>query len=140
MRLLSLITALLLFFLTACGSPTPPTEFAPDGETVSKALLLQVRHASDRLSESLKVDRPEIKIDKIDVRTLEPVYVGDLAAYHLRGEYDLILKLPRQKNTRQRNDFELYLQRQIEGKTWRLLERSADENDAETRWRSYLVQ
>jgi hypothetical protein len=139
MRLLSILTALLLFFLTACGSPTPPTEYAPDGEIVSKALLLQVHHASDRLSQSLKSDRPSLQIEKIDVKSLEPLYVGDLSAYHLRGEYDLAIQLPRQKTTHQHNAFDLYLQRQIEGKSWRLLERTVNTNDAEIQWRSYLI-
>jgi hypothetical protein len=133
-RLLSLLTTLSIFLLVACRSPTPPTEFAPDGKIVQQALLLQVRHTTDRLSQSLQASRPDLKIDKIQVKSLEPVYVADLAAYHLRGDYDLALTLPKQKTTRQHNDFDLYLQRQIEGKTWRLLERS------DSQWKSYLVE
>jgi len=57
-----------------------------------------------------------------------------LPAYHLQGDYDLTLRLPHQKDTKQHNNFDLYLQRQIEGKTWRLLEEVASQ------WRSYLVK
>jgi hypothetical protein len=133
-RFLCLVISIFLVFLTACGSTTPPKEFAPDGEIIQKALLLQFRHTSDRLSQSLQIDDPEVKIDKINVTSLEPVYVGKLPAYHLQGDYAMSLKLPRQKDTKQHNNFEIYLQRQIEGKTWRLLEQS------ESQWRSYLVE
>lgn len=138
-RLLSILAALFLFFLSACGSTAPPTEFAPPGEIVRKALLLQFRHTSDRLSRSLKAEPPKITVDGINVKSLEPVYVGDLAAYHLRGDYDLALSSPRQKTTRQHNDFDLYLQRQIEGKSWRLLERTGYAENSGTQWRSYLI-
>ncbi|MEG3437891.1 hypothetical protein V0288_12255 [Pannus brasiliensis CCIBt3594] len=138
-RLLSLAIAVIIFFLSACGSTAPPTEFAPPGEIVRKALVLQFRHTSDRLSRSLKAEPPKIEIDGINVKSLEPVYVEDLAAYHLRGDYDLSLSSPRQKTTRQHNDFDLYLQRQIEGKSWRLLERTVNPEDSEIQWRSYLI-
>jgi hypothetical protein len=133
-RFCCFLTIIFLIFLTACGSVTPPKEFAPDGEIVQKALLLQFRHTSNRLSQSLQIDDPQAKIAKINVISLEPIYVGKLPAYHLQGDYDLILKLPRQKDTKQHNNFDLYLQRQIEGKTWRLLEQ------VESQWRSYLVE
>lgn len=133
-RFLGFLTSIFLVFLTACGSVTPPQEFAPDGEIVTKALLLQFRHTSDRLSQSLQIDEPSVKIAKINVTSLEPIYVGNLPAYHLQGDYDLTLQLPHQKDTKQHNNFDLYLQRQIEGKTWRLLEEVASQ------WRSYLVR
>jgi len=91
-RFLGFLTSIFLVFLTACGSVAPPQEFAPDGEIVAKALLLQFRHTSDRLSQSLQIDDPQVKIAKINVTSLEPIYVGKLPAYHLQGDYDLTLK------------------------------------------------
>ena len=124
--------------LTACQTPTAPLEFAPDGEIVQKALILALNQTQTRLSQQLKTAPPVLVIDHVNVKELEPIVINDLPAYHLTGRYDVTLTLPRQTVTQKQNAFELYLQRQSEGKSWRLLQREANPQAA-SQWKSYLI-
>jgi hypothetical protein len=134
------ILAAILILLVGCSSTVPPLEFAPDGEIIQKAIMLQLEQTEQGISQQLKTARPQLEISQINVKKIEPVYVSDLAAYHLQGTYNLTLKLPRQQVTQKKNRFDIYLQRQIEGKTWRLLRRKPDINRQESPWSSYLIQ
>jgi hypothetical protein len=129
-----LLAAILILLLTACNAPTPPTEFAPDGEVIKKALILSISQAQERLGNSLGVAQPSLEIAQINVTLLEPVYIANLSAYHLQGNNNLTLKLPHQRVQQSKNPFDIYLQRQIEGKSWRLLKPVGEE------LRSYLIQ
>ncbi len=126
--------------LTACQTATPPTELTPDGEIVQKAIALQLSKTEERLSQQLNTSVPILEISKIQVKQNEPVFIEDLAAYHLTGTYRLKLKLPHQEVTQRQNPFDIYLQRQAEGKTWRLLRREVKDIQAEPQWSSYLIQ
>jgi hypothetical protein len=57
-----------------------------------------------------------------------------LEAYHVKGTYDyrMVFSGDRQV-TQQRNPYDLYLQKQAEGKTWRLAHLQIDE-DGEPIW------
>jgi hypothetical protein len=65
--------------------------------------------------------------------------ISELPAYHLTGFYNVTLTLPRQTVTQKRNAFEIYLQRQSEGKSWRLLQRQVNAEE-KTQWSSYLIE
>ena len=132
---------LLVLFITACQVKTAPLEFAPDGEIVQKAIALQLQRTQIRLSEQLKATLPELDVKQIQVKTIEPIAISELPAYHLQGTYDVTLTLPRQTVTQKKNAFEIYLQRQNEGKTWRLLQREVkDGQNGKTQWSSYLIE
>jgi len=137
-QLLSLF--LLLLFLSACSSIKPPTEFAPDGETISQALILQIKQTQNRLSQELKLPEPEFSISQINIKTIEPIYIANLAAYHLSGTYTFKLKQSHKSISQKDNLFDLFLQRQAEGKTWRLLVKNLANNGTENQWSSYLIQ
>jgi len=138
-RLLSLFLAFTCcFWLTACQPKTAPLEFAPDGEIVQKAIALALNQTQARLSEQLKTVAPQLELDNVNVKKLEPIVVNELPAYHLTGFYDVKLSLPRQTVTQKKNPFEIYLQRQSEGKSWRLLKREAKPDQA-SQWSSYLI-
>ncbi|MEB3310920.1 MAG: hypothetical protein VKJ02_11865 [Snowella sp.] len=135
------VTLLLVVVLTACQAKTAPLEFAPDGDIVQKAIALQLEHTQTRLSQQLKATLPKIDLKQIQVNTLEPIVISELPAYHLQGTYHVTLTLPRQTVTQKKNPFEIYLQRQAEGKTWRLLEREVKNGqNGETQWASYLIE
>ncbi|MGL5034396.1 MAG: hypothetical protein ACRC6M_11415 [Microcystaceae cyanobacterium] len=140
-RLLSLFLALICcFYLTACQATTSaPLEFAPDGEVVQKAIALALNQTQTRLSQQLKTPAPQLELDNINVKKLEAIVVNELPAYHLTGFYDVKLTLPRQTVTQKKNSFEIYLQRQSEGKSWRLLKREAKPADQASQWSSYLI-
>lgn len=141
---LRLFLALLLSLaLTACGNNTPPKGLAPGRDIVRHAIARQLTLTEDRLTNQL--DNPsttEFEIKNLNIKNLTPVYIADLPTYKISGTYSLKLKLPRQDITQNKNTFEVYLQRQIEGKTWRLLIRKNESNQEEKKvktWASYLV-
>ena len=125
--------AVLILLLSACGTPTPPRELAPNGQIVQKAIALQLNQTQQKIADRLNASSPQIQLNRIAVKQIEPIFVDKLATYHLTGTYTLTLKLPRQQVT-QNNAFDIYLQRQAQGKTWRLLKRETNQ------WTSYLIQ
>ena len=152
-RCFSVALILLLTLLTACGGNTPPKGLAPGKDIVKHAIARQLTLTEDRLTAQLdQVSPTNFTIQNLNIKTLNPVYIADLATYQISGTYTLKLNLPRQEVTQEKNQFEIYLQRQAEGKTWRLLIRDNDfsasntnenqEEDTEekvTAWKSYLV-
>lgn len=136
----SIIFIILVIILTACSSPTPPKELAPKGEIVQKAIALQLQQETQNLSQTLKASSPKLDINQINVKTLEPVYLGNLPAYHLQGTYNLNLELPQQKVTQRKNTFDIYLQRQREGKTWRLVKREMSISSNQPQWITYRLR
>ncbi|MEC4895260.1 MAG: hypothetical protein SAL07_06565 [Oscillatoria sp. PMC 1051.18] len=135
-----IITGILIILLTACGAAKPPIESAPDGNLVKKAIALQLQLVQKQIGQQLNAANPEFEIAGVKVNLLEPIYVNKLATYHLQGTYKVKLNLPSQEVTQEQNEFDIYLQRQIEGKTWRLLKRDASDPDKEPLWRSYLIR
>jgi hypothetical protein len=125
--------------LFACQAAKPPLEFAPDGAIVQQAIAFQLERTQAELSRQLDAPPPRFTVSQITVNTIEAIVVNSLPAYHLRGVYNLKLFLPRQTVTQKKNPFELYLQRQQEGKSWRLLQRDIDPRTEAVRWSSYLV-
>jgi hypothetical protein len=136
--MLRLIVVFILVLLTSCGTPTPPVSFAPGGEVVKGAIALSLDLTQKRLTQQLNAKDPTSDISNIKVENLEGIYLGKLPAYHLQGTYNLKLHLPEQDVTQKNNPFDVYLQRQKEGKTWRLVKRETNaEGDA--RWLTYLI-
>jgi hypothetical protein len=132
-----ILTVIFIVLLTACSAATPPTELAPDGAIVEKAIALQWEQTSSTLSQQLELKKPELTISNISVNKLEPIFINKLPAYHLVGTYHLKMKLSRQEIKLKNDPFEIYLQRQSEGKTWRLLRPKITNNTKE--WLSYLI-
>ncbi len=135
-----LLALILILLLSACsGSTEAPSEFAPPGEIVQKAIALQLEQTQQQLSQQLQVVSPILEIRQIKVKNLESLVIAQLPTYHLQGTYNLKLKLPRQQVKQKNNPFDLYLQRQAEGKTWRLLKRQVNAQGSSSPWTSYLI-
>lgn len=131
-------TAILLIFLTACGTSTPPLSLAPSNQLVQKAIALQVRQTQQQLSQQLSSSPPQFEVTQLKISQLEPLFIQKLAAYHVQGTYNLAIQLSN-RQVSQRNPFDVYLLRQVEGKTWRLaIPQSADDHPNQT-WRTYLI-
>lgn len=128
---------IILLLLNSCGYLAPPKELAPSGEIIKQAIAFQLEATQETLARQLDIASPSIKIANIRIEKLQPLFIGKLATYHLQGKYNLRLKLSRRQIDRKDNDFDLYLQRQAEGKTWRLLER--DKKSKGREWNSYLL-
>jgi uncharacterized lipoprotein YmbA len=130
---------ILIILLGACSTPTPPTELAPSGDLIQQAIALQLEQTEQQLSRQLNASHPTLEIGQIRVKKLDPLFIADLPAYRLQGTYKLKITLPRQQVTQPENQFEIYLQRQSEGKTWRLLRREVDSSSQESKWSSYAL-
>lgn len=126
--------------LMACQQEKPPIEFAPAGAVVQQAITFQLDRTQTALSQQLNAPNPDFEVSQINVKNIEAIAVNNLPAYHLRGVYNLKLILPRQTVTQKRNPFDIYLQRQSEGKSWRLLRREIDPRTDREQWSSYLVE
>lgn len=117
--LILFITVTIIF--SACAMIKPPLELSPNPEIIQKALYLQLEEKYKKISSNLQSSPLPIEIKKINVKQINPLFLNDSAVYHLQGEYNLQLQL-NNKNVQHKNKpFDLYLERQKEGKTWHII-------------------
>lgn len=138
-RNLLIISIVLLLGISGCGA-TAARELAPGGDIVKKAISLQLSFMSKSVTEQLDAANPNLLISQIAVKQLNPLVVGSLPTYHLLGTYRLAIKLPNQTKIQNDNKFDIYIQRQAEGKTWRLLKKDSNNFDRPVQWQSYLIR
>jgi hypothetical protein len=88
----------------------------------------------------LDLDFQGFEIKRLSITQEQPLTIDNLPAFHVRGTYDLIVKLPKRRLTQPQQAFDVYLQIQQEGKTWRLLLPEKGSQNTQSIWRSYLIQ
>lgn len=137
LRILITIFIAFNFIITGCAINPPPLEFAPNATIIENAIALQLEKNYQHLSKHLESQKPSLKIEKINVRNIQPTNKFNLPTYHLTGDYLLIVK-NKGKKQKIRNTFTLDLQRQNAGKTWRLL--LPDNNSTSGKYISYLIK
>jgi hypothetical protein len=121
-----LILLILCMCLGSCMATAAPREFAPDGPVIQRAIAQKLQRHYQQLSQTISALPPVLEPKNIQVQSLDAFFLQSLPVYHLQGTYDLTLTFSSQRNeTRRRNTFDLYLQRQPEGKTWRSLEQTS---------------
>ncbi|WP_204104704.1 MULTISPECIES: hypothetical protein [Spirulina sp. CCY15215] len=135
-----ILSVFFLLLLLGCNGGKPPISLAPTGEWVKKAIALQVRQSQELLSENLKVSNPDLKISGISIQKIEPLYMAHLPTFHITGSYNLEIDLPNQKVKQKSNLFDIFLQRQKEGKTWRWLKKEILNSEDKPIWKTYLVR
>lgn len=128
--------ALLIGLLTACGVSDSP----PSTHLVEKTLALSIKQTQQQLSQQLGLDVQGVEINRLLITQQEPLTIQDLPGYNIKGTYDLTLKLPKQQVIQQQNPFEVYLQRQKEGKTWRLAIPESTQKSSSVRWATYILE
>jgi predicted small lipoprotein YifL len=133
------LTAIFLVALTACGANTPPLGLAPNQKLVQKAIALQVNQTQQQLTQRLQSIPPKVEITQVKLKQLEPLFLDDLATFHIWGTYSFKVKLPSQQLPQQQRPFDVYLQRQPEGKTWRLVVPERIGNNSPVSWHTYLI-
>lgn len=129
-------TAIVLVLLTACGS----IGLLPTSELVQKAIALQLSQTQQQLSQQVNLDFQGFEIKRLAITQEQPLTIENLPAFHVRGNYDLIIKLPKRQLKQLQQPFDLYLQIQQEGKTWRLLLPDKGSKDNQRIWRSYMIE
>jgi len=131
-----LLTVILLVLLTACGT----IGLLPTSELVQKAIALDLEQTQQKLNQQLDLDFQGFEIKRLSITQEQPLTIENLPAFRVQGTYDLILKLPKRSLTQAKKTFNLYLQIQQEGKTWRLLLPDKNSKNTQPIWRSYLIQ
>lgn len=116
----------LVVMLTACSA----VGANPSRQLVKQAIALELSQTQQLLSQQLRLDLPpnSLTIHRVSIEQTTPLKIEDLQAYQVRGTYDYTIKLPTRKVTQRQNPFEVYLQRQQEGKIWRLAKQQISEN------------
>ncbi len=129
-------TAILLVLLTACGS----IGLLPNSQLVQKAIALELSQTQQQLNQQLDLDFQGFEIKHLSITQEQPLTIQNLPAFRVRGTYDLIVKLPKRQLTQPQQPFEVFLQIQQEGKTWRLLLPDKGGKATQPTWRSYLIE
>lgn len=110
----------LAFLLTACGT----ARLKPNTGLVEQAIALQLSQAQQALAQQLRLDQSaDVTVNRVAINAQMPLQIESLPSYHVTGTCDFTIKLPKRSMTERDVPFEVYLQRQSEGKTWRLATR-----------------
>ena len=110
---------------------------------MQRALALQLKQTQQQLNKELwesgQSALPKFEINQLVINEHLPQVIQNLPAYRVRGTYDRTVHLPKRRVTQQQNPFVIYLQRQKEGKTWRLALPQSTGDEARA-WRTYLIE
>ena len=117
-----MVAIVLAIGLTACSAAG-----APSRPLIEKAIALQLKLTQMELSQQLRLDTGEFQLERLTITEQTPVEIDELPGYKIRGTYNLKLQRSQRLVTQEKNPFEVYLQRQQEGKTWRLARLQKDE-------------
>ncbi|WP_371259646.1 hypothetical protein [Calothrix sp. 336/3] len=132
------LVTLLLICLSLSGCTA--IVLAPTTQVIEKAIAVQLEHTQEKLNQQLDLDFQSFAIKHLFIQKQKALSLKNLMTYRVSGTYDLVFQLPDRKLTQAKKPFEVYLQLQKEGKTWRLLMSDNDTKDTEATWHSYLVQ
>ncbi|MBD2294829.1 hypothetical protein H6G06_15390 [Anabaena sphaerica FACHB-251] len=125
----------ILVLLTACSS----IALLPTYELVEQAIAIQLEQTQQELKQKLDLDFQNFDITRVSITQQQPLTIENLPAYRVQGTYDLTVKLPKKQITQPQKPFEIYLQIQREGKSWRLLLPEKISNNTPSIWHSYLI-
>ncbi|MFM6477933.1 MAG: hypothetical protein ACKPH9_25675 [Dolichospermum sp.] len=128
-------TAILLILVTACTS----IALLPTPELVQKAIAFQLEQTQQQLNQQLDLNLQKFNIQRISITQQQPLTIGNLPAYRVLGNYDVTVKLPKGSFQQLQKPFEVYLQIQKEGKSWRLLIPEKNSQYPQIKGKSYLI-
>ncbi len=141
-----ILIAVLAVGLTACSA----FGIGPGNGLVRRAIAQQLNQTQQTLIQELDIDgqsttqprpvAPKFRIGWLAIDQREAFSVQQLPTYRLRGRYNLLLTESNRMVQQKQNAFEVYLQRQSQGKTWRLLRPEVEQTPKGQVWHSYLLQ
>ncbi len=119
----------------------------PNTTVVERAIALQFHQTQAELSTLLYPDDatpPDFRISHVKVSDRQSLMIGDLKSVRVQGTYDVILIYPDRRLTprigQRQNPFEVFLQQQPDGDTWRLAQLKQGTNSEDERWLTTLIQ
>jgi hypothetical protein len=128
-------TVILLILVTACTS----LALLPTPELVQKAIAIQLEQTQQQLNQQLDLNFQKFNIQRISITQQQPLTIENLPAYRVQGNYDFTVKLAKRSFQQLKKPFEVYLQIQKEGKSWRLLIPEKNRQNLQSKWQSYLI-
>ncbi|WP_169217038.1 hypothetical protein [Brasilonema sp. UFV-L1] len=131
-----IFSLILLWLLTACTTSV----LAPTSQLVEKAIAFELEQTQQQLNQQLDLDIQGFEIHRLSMTQQTPLTIENLPTYRIQGTYNLTFKLPKRRLTQAQKPFEVYLQLQTEGKTWRLLVPEGSDKDSKSVWHSYFLQ
>ena len=134
------IYSVICFLLLGCDNSRqpPPLEFTPQPAIITQALQLQLDKEYEQISKQLNTDKPQFTITKIKINKITPTIQFKLPTYHLEGNYQITLQQKNFQRKKISNNFQLDLQRQLAGKTWRLI--VPEHSHQSIKYHSYKIQ
>lgn len=117
-RLFALL--LLTVFLGACGEQG--TSVTP--QLVTRAITYKLEATQQQLAQELDFQSdsaPRVRVRHVQISNQTPLQVLGLPTYRVRGTYEATLTETKGDILQSEAPFDIYLQRQREGKTWRLV-------------------
>ncbi len=126
-----------LSLLTACGTGVPGLS----QQVVRQAIALQLTLAQTELNQQLGLGDPnpnDFAVKHVQITQVEPTAIANTDTYRVTGSYDLKIKQAGASLT-QHSPFEVYLQPQIENKTWRLARLQGGTRQHPPTWGTYLI-
>ena len=113
----------------------------PDRQLVQKALAVQLSQVQQEIGQKLHLSSPlQVEIERLKIKQQQQLKIGNLSAYRVTGTYDRTLQISQRRVTQAQSPFEVYLQLQQEGKTWRLAIPHNNDNGKIQTWRTYSIQ
>lgn len=109
---------ILVTLLTACSLSIG----SPSRHLVEQAIVQQLYETQAALNQQLRlaVQPTDLTINRVLIKDQTPLTIDGLKAFRIQGTFNVTTKLPTRQITNQQTPFDVYLQRQKEGKTWRL--------------------
>jgi hypothetical protein len=135
---LMLLVTILCLMAGGCGFRV----LIPDLLLVKKAIALEVTLDQKQVSQQLLRSEtvPKFELGRVTISQIEPMIIQNLESYRITGNYDLTVELPRQNWKLKGNPFEVYLQRQQQGQTWRLARPQIKSKNSDVKWFTYLIR
>jgi alanyl-tRNA synthetase len=129
------LTVILMVLVTACNSLV----LRPTHELVQKAIALQLGKTQEQIAQQLNLDSQKFDINHLSITEQKLFNIENLPTFRVRGTYDLTVKLLHRSFTEPQKGFEVLLQIQQEGKTWRLLLPEKTSSQMMPIWHSYSI-
>ncbi len=126
-----LLVVLLSLLLTACMGQ-------PGRDVVRAGLQVQLEQTQQELGRQLRLEPPRVKVTRVRVAAVSPLTIGDRPSFRVEGDYDWRQGRAEQATLSAQVPFEIYLQRQVQARTWRLA-RPAGETEGQQRWRTFYI-
>lgn len=114
------VLALIALGLFACGSQP----LTPNTRIVTKAIAFKLEATQKQIAQQLQANPaspPAVTVRRVRITQQQPLQILGLPTYRVQGTYEASLEQAKRRFIQPDAPFDLYLQRQPEGKTWRLV-------------------